>query len=245
MKEIISCLLAALLILPATSEEKKQENKNTNNISDLIKGLNDKDFSERETAAKELINLGKAAIPALTRATNHKSPELSRRALEIIIGHYNGSDKKLKRRSTKALMKIAEAGKTYAERAKKTLEPPKSEKETKNNASGKTNIQINGNKGNTKSVSIIVQNGITTVDAKENGNHVKISKGPQGITIENTVEKNGKKETQNYKAANAEELKVNHPEAHKLLQKYTGDIQTEDGNVSIKVESSTKVEQNR
>ena len=240
MKEIITCLIAALLLLPAFSEEEKQENKNTDNISDLIKGLDDKDFSKRETSAKELTNLGKAAIPALTRATNHKSPELSRRALEIIIGHYNSSDKKLKRRSTKALMKISEAGKNYAEQAKKTLEPPKPE--TKNNASAKTNIQINGNKGNTKSVSIMVQNGITTVDAKENGNHVKISKEPQGITIENTVEKDGKKETQKFKAANAEELKANHPEAHKLMEKYTGNIKTDDGNVRIKVESSTKVE---
>tara|TARA_B100000902_G_C27266385_1_gene893761 strand:- start:273 stop:1001 length:729 start_codon:yes stop_codon:yes gene_type:complete len=242
MKEIITCLIAALLLLPAASEEKKQENKNTANISDLIKGLDDKDFSKRETSAKKLTNLGKAAIPALTRATNHKSPELSRRALEIIIGHYNSSDKKLKRRSTKALTKISEAGKNYAEQAKKTLEPPKPETETKNNASAKTNIQINGNKGNTKSVSIMVQNGITTVDAKENGNHVKISKGPQGITIENTVEKDGKKETQKFKAANAEELKANHPEAHKLMEKYTGNIKTDDGNVRIKVESSTKVE---
>ena len=58
MKEIISCLLAALLILPATSEEKKQENKNTNNISALIKSLDDKDFSKREATTKELINLG-------------------------------------------------------------------------------------------------------------------------------------------------------------------------------------------
>ena len=88
----------------------------------------------------------------------------------------------------------------------------------------------------------MVQNGITRVDAKENGNHVKISKGPQGITIENTVEKDGKKETQKFKAANTEELKANHPKAHKLMEKYTGNIKTDDGNVRIKVESSTKAE---
>ena len=39
-----------------------------------------------------------------------------------------------------------------------------------------------------------------------------------------------------------EELKKNHPEAYKLLQKYTENIQTDndDGGIRIKVESNSK-----
>ena len=80
------------------------------------------------------------------------------------------------------------------------------------------------------------------MNAKENGSHVIINKSPEGITIENTTENNGVKETQKFKAANAEELKKNHPEAYKLLQKYTENIQTDNGNggIRIKVESNSK-----
>ena len=68
------------------------------------------------------------------------------------------------------------------------------------------------------------------MNAKENGSHVIINKSPEGITIENTTENNGVKEPQKFKAANAEGLKKNHPEAYKLLQKYTENIQTDNGN---------------
>ena len=242
MKKIITFVIYCSLLLSNSLADKNQTSQRKDTINNLIKALDDENFSKREAAAKELEKLGKAAIPALTKAIRRNSPESSIKALNIIITHYNSDDKKNKERAKKALKKIAELGNTYAKEATQALNPPKAIVKTKKNSSAKANIHIEGVAGKTNSISVIIQNGITTVNAKENGSHVIINKSPEGITIENTTENNGVKETQKFKAANAEGLKKNHPEAYKLLQKYTENIQTnnDDGGIRIKVESNSK-----
>ena len=238
MKKLIISLITLSLFIPCTFAEK--EKKGTNNIGSLIKQLDDDQFSKREAAVKELTELGATAIPALTKATRRKSPESSMRAFNIIVSQYKDGDEATKNKATNALKKIAKSDKPHAAEAKKVLEPPKNVPETANGVTAKADIQIGGNAGINRRVSVMVQNGVTTVDAEENGQKVKILKDPKkGITVEITEGKEGKKETNKYQAANAEELKKKNPKAHELYQKYTGNVKADGGNVNIKIESKT------
>ena len=240
MKELIISLITFALFTPCAFAEKEKGKKGGNNIGSLIKQLDDDQFSKREAAVKKLTELGAAAIPALTKATRRKSPESSMRAFNIIVRQYKDGDEATKNKATNALKKIAKSDKPHAAEAKKLLEPPKNVLGTANGVTAKADIQIGGNAGINRRVSVMVQNGVTTVDAEENGQKVKILENPKkGITVEITEGKEGKKETNKYQAANAEELKKKNPKAHELYQKYTGNVKADGGNVNIKIESKT------
>ncbi|MFL2480875.1 MAG: hypothetical protein ACJ0K4_15130 [Verrucomicrobiales bacterium] len=240
MKELIISLITFSLFTPCAFAEKEKGGKGNNNIGSLIKQLDDDQFSKREAAVKKLTELGAAAIPALTKATRRKSPESSMRAFNIIVRQYKDGDGATKNKATNALKKIAKSDKPHAAEAKKLLEPPKSVPRTANGVTAKADIKIGGHAGINRRVSVMVQNGVTTVDAEENGQKVKILEDPKkGITVEITEGKEGKKETNKYQAANAEELKKKNPKAHELYQKYTGNVKADGGNVNIKIESKT------
>ena len=240
MKELIISLITLSLFIPCTFAEKEKGGKGNNNIGSLIKQLDDDQFSKREAAVKELTELGATAIPALTKATRRKSPESSMRAFNIIVRQYKDGDEATKNKATNALKKIAKSDKPYAAEATKVLEPPKNVPGTANGVTAKADIKIGGNAGINRRVSVMIQNGVTTVNAEENGQKVKILKDPKkGITVEITEGKEGKKETNKYQAANAEELKKKNPKAHELYQKYTGNVKADGGNVNIKIESKT------
>ena len=240
MKELIVGLITLSLFIPCSFAEKEKKGASNGNVGSLIKQLDDDEFSKRESAVKKLIKLGAAAIPALTKATKRKSPESSMRAFNIIVSQYKDGDEEAKKKATNALKKIAKSENSHAAKAKKALDPPKDVPETGNGLTAKADIKINGNAGINRRVSVTVQNGVTKVDAEENGQQVSILEDAQKrITVEVTENKGKKKETRKYQAANAAELKEKHPEAHKLYQKYTGNVKTDDGNVSIKIESKT------
>ena len=124
MKKIITFVIYCSLLLSNSLADKNQTSQRKDAINNLIKALDDENFSKREAAA-ELEKLGKAAIPALTKAIRRNSPESSIKALNIIITHYNSDDKKNKERAKKALKKIAELGNTYAKEATQALNPPR------------------------------------------------------------------------------------------------------------------------
>ena len=46
-----------------------------------------------------------------------------------------------------------------------------------------------------------------------------------------------KKEMKKYAAANAGELKVKHPEAHRLYQQYVGNVRANGGNIRVRLKS--------
>ena len=240
MKELIICLITLSLFMPCSFAEKEKKGATNDNVSSLIKQLDDNEFAKREAAVKKLTELGAAAIPALNRATRRKSPESSMRAFDIIVRQYKDGDEATKKKATSALKKIAKSESSHSAKAKKALEPLKNAPGTANKVTAKADIKIGGNAGINRRVSVMIQNGVTTVDAEENGQKVKINQDPKkGITVEITEDKEGKKETNKYQAANIEELKKKHPKAHDLYQKYTGNIKSGDGNVSIKIESKT------
>jgi len=238
MKELIISLITLSLFTPCSYADKEKKANGSGKISSLIKQLNDDEFSNREEAVKKLTELGAAAVPALTRATRNKSPEPSMRAFDIIVRQYRNGNAEAKKKATNALKKIAKSGNSHSAKAKEALEPPKEVAGTANNVTAKADIRIGGEGINFKRVSVTVQNGVTTVDAEENGQKVKILEDPKkGISVEITEDKEGKEETTKYQAANTEELRKKHPEAHKIYQKYTGNVKADGSNVNIKIES--------
>jgi hypothetical protein len=240
MRELIISLLALSLLIPCAYADKAKKAAIAGNISSLIKQLGDDEFAKRESAGKKLAEMGASAIPALTKESRRKSPESSVRAFKIIVRQYNGGDETAKKKATNALKKIAKSGTAHADKAKKVLEPAKDNPGPGEGLSAKADIQVAGNAGINRRVSVMVQNGVTKVDAEENGKRVTILDDPnKGIMVEVTEEKAGKKETKKYEAGNAKELKEKHPEAHKLYQQYTANVQANNGNVSIKIESNT------
>jgi hypothetical protein len=203
-------------------------------ISPLIKQLDHDEFKQREAAEKKLTELGEMAIPALAETTKSKSPEASMRAFDIIVHHYKGGNDEVQKTAAKALQKIMESGKAFAARAKQVIEPTKpalrGEQQFK--------LQVDGNAGIQRRVTVSIQNGVKQVDAQEGGRHVKILDDPEkGIKVEVTEEKEGKKEIKKYKAGNVGELKANHPEAHRLYQKYVGNVRANGGNIRIRLKS--------
>ena len=206
----------------------------SDNISALIKQLDHDEFKQREAAGKELTELGEIAISALAQAVNSKSPEASVRAFNIIAHHYQSGDDGARETAAEVLQKLKESGKSFAARARQVIEP----KKTAPQAANRFNLQLAGNVGVQQRVAVTVKNGIKQVDAEEGGRHVKILDDPQkGITIEVREEKEGKKEMKKYAAANVGELKKKHPEAHKLYQKYVGNVRANGGNIRIQLKS--------
>jgi hypothetical protein len=76
--------------------------------------------------------------------------------------------------------------------------------------------------GVNRQVQVTNVNGRRTVHATENGQQIDITDTDgKDITVRVTEAVNGKKQTQEYQAANEDELKQKHPEAAKLFEQYT------------------------
>jgi len=70
-------------------------------------------------------------------------------------------------------------------------------------------------------ISVKTVDGNKTIEAEEGGKKTKIEVSAKGeIKMEVTETVDGKEKVSKYEAKNAEELKKNHPEAHKLYEKY-------------------------
>ncbi|MEK6260690.1 MAG: hypothetical protein AABP62_18985 [Planctomycetota bacterium] len=81
------------------------------------------------------------------------------------------------------------------------------------------NLQING--GANQSVRIKVVNGDRTIEAQDGDEKVEIrDKNGKEIELKHTRPVDGKAKTDEYKAADLDDLKTKHPEAAKLYQKY-------------------------
>ena len=71
-----------------------------------------------------------------------------------------------------------------------------------------------------RSVRVTIINGAKTVDATEGDRTVHIEQDASGIRMKVAGPVDGKEKTQEYKAATAEELKKNDPDAYALYQRY-------------------------
>jgi hypothetical protein len=210
-------------------QEKAAEEKI--DIPSLIQKLDSNRFADRKEGSQKLSALGKAAIEPLKAAAHSDSQEVGSRAIQILKQHLDSEDDEIKVLAKQALESLAEGDDAAAARAADALKPkaesPKPQKMFPGNlrlGGGNIQIQVQAIGGNGRNMRIKNVNGVKEIEAKENGTKVKITDDPvNGIKMEVTKNTNGKIETKKYEAKNAEELKKNEPEAHKLYEKYSKD----------------------
>ncbi|MDG2224131.1 MAG: hypothetical protein P8L85_22305 [Rubripirellula sp.] len=200
-------------------------------IPGLIQKLDSNRFADRKEGSQKLSTLGKAAIEPLKAAAKSDSREVGSRSIQILKQYLESEDEEVKSLARKALESLAEGDDAAAVRATDALKPktesPKPQRMFPGNlqlGGGNIQIQVQAIGGNGRNMRVKNVNGVKEIEAKENGTKVKIIDDPvNGIKMEVTKNTNGKIETKKYEAKNAEELKKNEPEAHKLYEKYSDD----------------------
>lgn len=199
----------------------------TADIARWIRQLDAEQFSARTEASQALQNAGRAAIPALAETTRGGSREASLRAFDILKNFFQNGDEPMKAAVRETLQKIASSDHAAtARRAKEILEPkPPAAAQAMMNPFGvpaQIQIQVNAGAGGGQTRRVRIQNGQKEIEVSENNRKVKINDGgDKGIQLEVTETKDGKEQTQKYSAKNEAELKKQHPEAHKLYEKYS------------------------
>lgn len=192
----------------------------------LIKQLDADQFADRQQASEKLAEAGLKAIEALQKAADSDSREASGRAVEILKRHFESEADALKAAAKAALEKIAQSDRPLASRLAKAALAPKPEGQAPGVIQlvpGQIQIQVQAIAGNGRNVRTKITNGVKEIEAEENGQKVKIVDDPQnGIKLEITETKDGKETTRKVEAKNAEELKKQDPEAHKVYEKYSG-----------------------
>lgn len=202
-------------------------------FGELVNQLDADKFADRQAASHKLAEGGKAAIGALAEAAQGPSREASTRAVEILKNHFQKGDEATKAVAKEALEKISKGTNSAAARRAEVALNPKPENPQVlpglpagiRLVPGRVQIQVQGNAGGgiVRRVSIRVTNGVKEIDVDDNGKKVKILDDPNnGIKIEVTEKnKEGKEETKKYEAKNADELKKNQPDAHKIYEEYS------------------------
>ena len=87
----IAIFFAAVLLLAADEKDEKTKESvpSAAQVQRWIKQLGDESFKVREEATRDLIQAGRVALDAVTKATKSKDPEIKQRAL-MIIKHIDG-----------------------------------------------------------------------------------------------------------------------------------------------------------
>ena len=198
-------------------------------IDKLMEQLDANRFSERQAAQQRLAEIGKAALPAIEKGTQHVSREVAVRSLDILKGLFQGGDDATKAAAKETLERLAKNNDgTLAKRAGEILSPPKPAPQVPPGivpgriGGAQIQIQVVGGAGGNSKRSMKDVNGVKEIEVEENGKKVKINDDPaKGIKLEVTETKDGKETTQKYEAKDAAELKAKHPEAHKHYEEYS------------------------
>ena len=237
---LLSAIVASALAASAWADDSAPAAAGDSSIAELIKQLDAEDFKARQAASTKLEERGKEAIESLEKAATSDSAEASTRALEILSKHHAGTNAELKAAALAALQKIAATDKgTAARRAAEILNPKPTAPQTDPNvplgggrgiriapggiAPGGIRFRVEalGGVGGLKRMSVKNVDGVKEIEAQEGDRTVKINDDPaKGIKVSVTQKKDGKEETKEYEAKNAEELKTKHPEAHEFYKQY-------------------------
>jgi hypothetical protein len=227
-------------------------------IAKAVKQLDSERFADRQAASEKLEAAGKAAIGALEKAALGDSLEVTTRTIELLQKFGKSPDDATKEAARAALERLAKSDRPAGSRAQealKTLQPAQGQGLVL--GPGVTivggvpgivgNIQIQGGTvqigGGVSRISISNVNGVKRIEADENGKKVRIDDDPQnGIKMEVTTRKDGKDITEKYEAKNADELKKNFPEAHKLYKQYSEGIGGNMGAIQVRVGAGNAIQ---
>jgi hypothetical protein len=226
-------------------------------IAKAVKQLDSERFADRQAASEKLEAAGKAAIGALEKAALGDSLEVTTRTIELLQKFGKSPDDATKEAARAALERLAKSDRPAGNRAQealKTLQPAQGQGLVL--GPGVTivggvpgivgNIQIQGGTvqigGGVSRISVSNVNGVKRIEAEENGKKIKIDDDPQnGIKMEVTTRKDGKDITEKYEAKNADELKKNFPEAHKLYKQYSDGMGGNMGAIQIHVGKAIQI----
>jgi len=210
--------------LPAADADVKAQ------IAKLITQLGDDDPQLRQEATDMLRKLGKTAAPALTEARKNPDLEVSSRAEALL--------RKIDEDSKPKSPAVDEGGFVDGINI-----APGRVGIIRGGAGGKFQIQVramNGGVGQAIAISRTETNGVKDVSVDENGKKIKIHESAaDGITL-SIIEKDkdGKEETKDYKAKDAETLRKENPEAGKLYDRFMGQGA---GNVNFQIQGINNV----
>ena len=226
-------------------------------IAKAVKQLDSERFADRQAAGEKLEAAGKAAIGALEKAALGDSLEVTTRTIELLQKFGKSPDDATREAARAALERLAKSDRPAGNRAQealKTLQPAQGQGLVL--GPGVTivggvpgivgNIQIQGGTvqigGGVSRISISNVNGVKRIEADENGKKVRIDDDPQnGIKMEVTTQKDGKDITEKYEAKNADELKKNFPEAHKLYKQYSDGMGGNMGGIQIQMGKAIQI----
>ena len=212
----------------------------------LVKQLDSASFGERQTASNKLNEAGIKAFPALEKAAAAtESREVITRAIDILAKGLRSGDEGTRKEAKSALDRLAAGGATSAaRRAQEVLKQAETPAPQAVPGIAPGGIRIGGGNvqiqvqaiGGGRRVKIQNVNGVKEIEAEENGQKVKISDDPaNGIKMEITETKDGKETVKKIEAKNEDDLKKNHPDAHKIYEKYSkqGGVQIQFGGGGI------------
>ncbi len=196
-------------------------------VAQLIEQLDADRFAQRQAATQKLLEKGKSVIPALIEAAGSESREVSGRAVEILKRHVATGDEEMKTAAKEALDKIAAGDNAAAAaRAREALTPPEEAAPAGRNfqiAPGRLRIQVRalGGQG-ARRIRVSNVNGVKDIEVHDGERSVKIHDDPaKGIKMEVTQKKDGKEVTEKFEAKDADDLKKNHPQAHKIYEEFS------------------------
>lgn len=205
-------------------------------IAQWIKDLDSDEFQTRQEATQKLFAAGKQAAAQVAKAADADNAEVTARCLDILKKLLKSDDAETKASAKAALEGLTKAkNSAVARQAEVVLDPNKQAARPADPfgvpglpgvappvVPGLPRIEIRGAAaGGGMRVSMKSVDGRKTIEAEEGTRKTKIEEDDKGgIKIETTETIDGKEKTSKFEAKNEEELKKNHPEAHKLYTKY-------------------------
>jgi hypothetical protein len=198
-------------------------------VAQWIKDLDSDEFTVRQQASSRLIAAGKQAVGQVAKAAEGDSAEVRTRCFDVLIKLQQSSDAETKAEAKKALTDLTKSKNTDAARqAERLVNPSKpASGETPRDplipGAGAPRVEIRGFgvAGGMRASVKTAADGSKTIEVEEGGKKTKIEETAKGeIKLEITETVDGKEKSSKFEAKTAEELKKNHPEAHKLYEKY-------------------------
>lgn len=225
----MAATLCLLMLLPQVSKTE---------VTDLLRKLDADRFAERNSATQQLSEMGPAVFGELVKAARESgSREVQERALKILGDHFKNGDTSIRSAAEKSLQEVASQDSQAGRRAKEMLKPEAEQlaevaaaqrlqmqrlqiAQMQARIAGQRQIQL----GRMQVVPRALPGNVNrTIQISTKGRKIKIevANGKIKMEIEET-DKNGKKVSKKYEAANEAELKKKHPEAFKEYERYAG-----------------------